>query len=145
MKVIFLDVDGVLNSAGLLYHYGFDYLDEDMVSLFCRVVKETGAEVVLSSSWRLNGRSRSIVSEALAVHDVEIVGTTPRLRGEPRYREISEWLSDHPDVERYAILDDDPEAGGGMGGSFFMTDLEIGLDEATARKVVRHLGPAKAS
>lgn len=139
MKVIFLDVDGVLNSAGLLYHYGFDYLDEDMVSLFSWVVERTGSEVVLSSSWRKHERATRLVSEALARYGVVIMDKTPSFDLGPRSNEISDWLSRHAEVEKYAILDDNSEAGIGMEHGFFKTDLEVGLDEATAGRLIRYL------
>ena len=65
MKVIFLDIDGVLNNQTLLYHYGLDYIDGDMVELLKHVVSATGAEIVLSSSWRLDGYSKKVVGKEL--------------------------------------------------------------------------------
>ena len=55
MKIIFLDVDGVLNSQDLLERCGEDKLvpiDEENIRCLKEIVDETGAEIVLSSSWR---------------------------------------------------------------------------------------------
>lgn len=145
MKVIFLDVDGVLNTASLLYHYGIHYIDEDLVDLFSTIVEKTGAEIVLSSTWRLKEGDRGMVSSALARRGMEIHGATPRIHNAPRAEEIKKWLSERPEVDRYAILDDDLAAGIGMENNFFPTDFEIGLEERTAARIVRHLGLKRAS
>lgn len=48
-KVIFLDIDGVLNDEE---HTSESYLDSMMVGRLKRIIDETGAEIILSSSWR---------------------------------------------------------------------------------------------
>lgn len=139
MKVIFLDVDGVLNNSTLLYHYGLDYIDAEMTELVASLVKSTGAKVVLSSSWRLHSHSEKTVRDFLADYGVEIMDVTPHLPRKRRCLEISRWLADHLEVTYYAIIDDDPHAGVGMEDCFFMTDPENGLDIRTAEAVLDHL------
>ena len=51
MKVIFLDVDGVLNSAQ--DGYSIRLKTDSHLKLLQYIVKETGAKIVLSSSWRI--------------------------------------------------------------------------------------------
>ena len=54
MKVIFLDVDGVLNSQQLFEKCEDDQLisvDEDNIKNLKTIVDATGAKIVLSSSW----------------------------------------------------------------------------------------------
>ena len=54
MKVIFLDVDGVLNTKYSKSRCGrFIGIDKDKVAQLKRIVDETDAEIVLSSTWRL--------------------------------------------------------------------------------------------
>ena len=50
-KVIFLDIDGVLNDEGKNYGKGVK-IDSDMVKNLAYIVKMTGADVILSSSWK---------------------------------------------------------------------------------------------
>jgi HAD domain in Swiss Army Knife RNA repair proteins len=145
MNVIFLDVDGVLNTVGLLYHYGFEYIDEDMVELLSKLVRKTGSKIVLSSTWRLDNKSRGLVDEALARYGMSILDRTPKIEGAVRSEEISDWLGRHPEVVRYAIIDDTAEAGMGLEKNFFRTDPDIGLDEKTVGEIFRHLGSQKAS
>ena len=137
MKVIFLDIDGVLNNQTLLYHYGLDYIDGDMVELLKHVVSATGAEIVLSSSWRLDGYSKKVVEKELEKMKMELLDCTVRIEGKKRADEIKEWLGRHK-VNKYAILDDDEDAG--LGNNFFQTDAEKGLTGEIAKRVIKHLG-----
>lgn len=138
MKVIFLDIDGVLNTPGHLYHYGLDYIDEGMTELFSGIVRATGSEIVLSSSWRLEKHSKKTAQKALGEFGLEILDITPSILG-PRGREILAWLEGRP-VEAYAVIDDNPDAGFGTGKNFFKTDPEKGLDDMVAEKIIKHLG-----
>lgn len=47
MKIIFLDIDGVLN-----YENSKSKVEEEKVKLLKEIVDKTGAEIVLSSDWR---------------------------------------------------------------------------------------------
>jgi len=140
LKVIFLDVDGVLNSHALIYHYGFDYIDEGLLELLATVVNKTGSEVVLSSTWRLEERNRNLVKASLSRFGMKLFDWTKSIAGGYRCDEISEWLNRHPKVKKYAILDDDPDAGCGAGKNFFMTDPDVGMTNEIANKIIKHLG-----
>ena len=65
MKVIFLDIDGVLNSDEYVDKVkksdiqGIERdIDIEKVKLLKRAIDETGAKVVLSSSWRYTKNAR---------------------------------------------------------------------------------------
>jgi hypothetical protein len=138
MKVVFLDVDGVLNNFDLIRTNGFDYIDGDMVRRLGLVISQTQAYIVLSSYWRLSPKDRVLVDQALKEWGMFIHDRTPHVPG-PRYVEISQWLGENPEVGHYAILDDDEDAGVGMETSFFQTDPEIGITFEIAKKVIAHL------
>ena len=140
LKVIFLDVDGVLNSHVLIYHYGFDYIDEGLLELLATVVNKTGSEVVLSSIRRLQERNRNLVKASLSRFGIKLLDWTKKIAASHRCDEISEWLDRHPKVKKYAILDCDPDAGCGAGKKFFMTDPDVGMTNEIANKLIRHLG-----
>ena len=68
MKVIFLDIDGVLNSDEYLDKVknsdiqGIERdIDVEKVKLLKRAIDETGARVVLSSSWRYTRNARYLL------------------------------------------------------------------------------------
>lgn len=134
-KIIFLDVDGVLNSMRTLQRFGWDFIDPILVALVARIVRETEAKIVLSSTWRMGEESKKMVEVALAEHNLEILDITPVLNG-PRQTEIQAWLDVNP-TSTFAIIDDDIDAE--IEGSFFRTDDEFGLTVTIAERVIEHL------
>ena len=53
MKVLFLDVDGVLNYEGCDSYFGsVHFVVEEKVRLLADIISETDAEIVLTSTWR---------------------------------------------------------------------------------------------
>lgn len=127
-KLIFLDIDGVLNDELTgLYQSTDGYWPEikpDCVKAFNRIIRATEAKIVLSSSWRyhiLNGNmSLHGFFVLLRSHGVrgELVGHTRESSDslEPRWIQIKDWLKDNRSDEfrRCCILDDDPSAFGGI-------------------------------
>ena len=99
MKVVFLDIDGVLS---------FDAVTIDIPSLkrLKRILDETGAKVVLSSAWRIFPDGRDQVKEALKSIGHDMLDCTPE-DGPTRGAEINQWLREHPEVENFVIIDDD--------------------------------------
>jgi len=137
VKVIFLDIDGVLNSVKTVYRSGFDFIDPVLVSLLSDIVKATGAEIVLSSTWRLCDKDLNLVKNALYEYNMSLIGVTPYLSS--RNEEIREWMVGKA-VLKFAILDDMKEAGIGFGDNFFRTDESRGLTVEIAESVIKHLG-----
>lgn len=108
MKVIFLDVDGVLNSMQTPAWMGDDW-DLPLAKHIChlhRVVAETGAVIVVSSSWREYPYAMRKLELALKVFELPIYDVTPVIDLD-RPAEIRAWLQAHPQVDRYVILDDE--------------------------------------
>lgn len=143
MKVIFLDVDGVLNTPKLLKKFGFDFIDPILVALVARIVRETDSKIVLSSSWRVEERNKKMVEVALAEHGLEIFDSTPIIHREFsegnwvwRNEEIQAWI-DQNTVTKFAIIDDFDDAN--IEGSFFQTDEDVGLTVSIAEKIIVHL------
>ncbi len=139
MKIIFLDIDGVLNHRNSPCDGGIFIIDTTLVPILARIVQATGAEIVLSSTWRILAKNREAVQRALAVHDMKFIGRTDQLNAE-RSVEILEWLHRHPQVTKFAILDDDRDAGSnGLGEYFFQTNWNNGLTDEIADRVITHL------
>ena len=86
-----------------------------------RIIDETGAEVVLSSSWRYiygqyayerfsgEDQGMEVLLENLDRYGIRIPGITPRFFDGPDGRpfEIRSWLCHRPEVENFVILDDE--------------------------------------
>lgn len=117
-KVLFLDVDGVLNSTKSLVAFGNypmpkvdarekELFDLTSVELIKKVCKDTNTKIVLSSSWR-NCEDWEFVLKGLL--GLDIIDITPTIydgdRGWFRGNEIKAWLTEHPEVTKYAIVDD---------------------------------------
>lgn len=132
MKVIFLDVDGVLNmhTSGGMYA-----LNKKRLRLIQKLVQETGAFIVLSSTWRKFTKALKKISRVLSYRGIKILDITPDFGNFPdkerRYRghEIQYWLDHHPEVEQYVILDDDGDMLDSQLRNFVQTDGMIGLTE----------------
>lgn len=134
MKVIFLDVDGVLNSNGERgVRRGTNGLDPVLVRRYLNLAAATNAFTVISSTWRLSADTREML-EAAGIHSI---GSTPDFRSySERAEEIEEWLRLHPKVTAYAILDDDammlPHQ------PFFHCDYREGLTDEVVWRVIQH-------
>lgn len=137
MKILFLDIDGVVNSVknfnpknNTLYP-----LDRYCAFLVGRIVLQTGCKVVLSSSWRHDPKAVQSVSQSV----VELFDITPTL-GKYRGDEVQAWLDQHPEVTKYAILDDDMDFYVYQAPNFFKTRfMEEGLTDEIAEAVIKHL------
>lgn len=145
LRVLFLDVDGVLNSNeffaraiannnGQPIPMGARHLDPEAVRRVQQLVQKTRATVVLSSTWRY-GWPIMTISQWLGVR---IYGATAveRFRGN-RSTEIDGWL-DRFRPDRYAILDDDRDIYG-HDDHFVQTDVRVGLTDDDCRRVARIL------
>jgi hypothetical protein len=141
MKVIFLDVDGVLNNWEGLSQYGIHYIDAEKVSLLKAIVFATEAKIVLSSTWRIRKEDFDMVKAVLLSQGMEIYDVTPQVFSGYRSREIGLWLEEKAvlPIDKYAILDDDTTAGTSREHSYFQTDMIEGLTSKIAEKVIKHL------
>lgn len=86
-----------------------DMLDERAIVQLKKIIEATNAEIVLSSSWRWYKNTRDKVHHQLRLKGIDFVDTTPRETDITMSRgaEIKEWLNNHPEVEKFVILDDD--------------------------------------
>lgn len=156
MKVIFLDVDGVLNYEGCDSYYGGVYFVlEEKMRLLAEIVRKTEAKIVLTSTWRQGaadlaaGRNSfeadlyEALQDALEEHDLQLYGFTKwdeLTRGE----QIGAWIrhteKETETVEAFVILDD-LEAGqfGQYADCLIQTDLGSGLEKHHVALAIRLL------
>ena len=135
MKVLFLDIDGVINCKTSNFKTDLWPLDRYMAFLVGKIEMYTDCKVVLSSSWRKHPEGVAIVEKSLAIKLFDITGNEGKIRGD----EIQAWLERHPEVTRYAILDDDSDMLESQLPNFFQTKWETGLTDEIAEKVISHL------
>jgi hypothetical protein len=134
VKVLFLDIDGVCNRLGTRQTYhGFVGIDPELAAHIVKIQRDTGCKVVLSSSWRLMADGRQVVEkQACGIFDV-----TPNLPGGFRGDEIQAWLDEHPEVTRYAIVDDSSDFHGTQ--PLFRTTWSTGITDEVANEITEYL------
>lgn len=171
MKIIFLDIDGVLNhqrffkerfdarkqdkllekkDGKLVKKSEIDFyaeeIDPESVENLNELIENTGAKVVISSTWRL-GKG---IEELQAILEKkgfkgEIIGKTPVGCGCcQRGNEIHQWLEDNRDIvgessHDYIILDDDSDMLYWQRNNFINVDQYVGLTPKQVYKATRFL------
>jgi hydroxymethylpyrimidine pyrophosphatase-like HAD family hydrolase len=150
MKVIFIDVDGVLAP------WGIRGLCPHRLNLFAALAKATGAFVVLSSTWRLpqcKEQCKRLRVELFA-RGVEIYDSTPELqepigtgllvKSQQRGQEIQAWINAYRQViTSFVILDDDPnDEMGTLKKHLIKCDGYQGLTETQCAEITRRLNPS---
>jgi hypothetical protein len=134
MKVIFLDIDGVLNCRKTPNPRKFPYIvDEQLLARYHAVLRRTGARTVLASTWRYD----PVGCFAAKHHGVPFIDVTPDLPKQPRSKEVVEWLRQHPEVTRYAVLDDDNDGLDSL--PLFQPSPRTGLSDAIAAGLADYL------
>lgn len=127
MKVLFLDIDGplvnhrshlVMQELDQGMMSSFDPISVGLVNLICQ---NTGAKIVISSTWRL---IHPDIKEILTAHGIKDEFhpdyKTPVTRmGHGRGAEIKSWLDNHPETKHWCAIDDNT--------SGFVGDLKDGL------------------
>jgi|ERR1035437_754536 hypothetical protein len=137
MKILFLDIDGVCNCEGTRQrHRGFIGIDPYMAFLVGKLTLAVpDLKVVLSSSWRHFPGGREEVEKQV----VPIFDQTPiSPNGEKRGDEIKMWLDLHPEVVKYAILDDDTDMLEEQFPNFFRTQWKTGITPEDVEKIIKH-------
>jgi hypothetical protein len=108
-KIVFLDFDGVLNCEQSNEQLGTRYrFSPGGVGSLNEILQQTGAWVVITSSWRENWslRENAEFLERDGVLPNRVIGKTPALNDQ-RGHEIAAWLHAVPYlVESFVILDD---------------------------------------
>tara|TARA_Y100000310_G_C20641622_1_gene794276 strand:- start:380 stop:847 length:468 start_codon:yes stop_codon:yes gene_type:complete len=152
MKIIFLDVDGVLNNVNDGTFSQSQAISGENFNNLKHIVAATNAKVVLSTSWR-HDAGLAIISKHLEDANIEVIGLTPSLcptiimndeDDVPRSVEIQVWLDKNvakfDDLVIYVILDDeDHAADNNMQMNFIHVNTRTGLTEDDATKAVEIL------
>lgn len=163
-KILFLDIDGVLNTER--WHkkmieshapkdsFGYDF-DPEAVANLRHIVEATGAEIVISSSWK--GYGMDGLQELWETRDLpgKVIDFTPDVVTDEmllqinleevdmmicRGKEIKKWLSMHKNkVSHYAILDDYDDMLPEQMPHFVQTNYEVGISKQDADRVIEIL------
>lgn len=159
-KVIFLDIDGVLNT-GRWYtqmdrntpkdKYGYAF-DPNAVANLKRIIDETGADIVISSSWKSFGFSELEDMWQDRGLPGKLIGITPNSVSDEmllnadldhmelfsiRGMEVKEWLSKNgKNVSHYVIIDDMDNFLPEQQTHFVWTDPDVGITKEDAEQAI---------
>ena len=162
IKVIFLDIDGVLNVYGIEYDEYGQIFHEHLVDNLRRIIDETGAKIVISSTWRFYGLKRmqemwkfrnlpgEVIDITIDCYDLIKEGRFEFYDDVMRGHEIQDWIDDNSHrLENYVILDDDNDFLPEQRGNFVRTanninhsdcvDVGYGLTKICSEKAIRIL------
>lgn len=158
MKVIFLDIDGVLNSEEFFTirtqncrydEYRKAGYDTKMSRALCNLdglpianlnflISQTGAKIVVSSTWRSEDPWLQEVFSVVGIPSY--IDITPYTSTRHRGTEIQQWLDKHPEVENYVILDDDNDMLDKQLNNFVQTDAyKRGLSLVNVEQAIKIL------
>ena len=119
MKIIFLDIDGVLNCNTSKSRCGdFIGIDKDKVKRLASIVEQTNAKLVLISDWKIgwepfkrydkveNPHAKYLDDHLERKGKLYLIDKTRESNLNLRGSGIRDWLTKHPDVTAWVILDD---------------------------------------
>lgn len=163
MKILFLDIDGVLNTHDHNALAKSGRIHPDKVERLNYILQSTRAKIVLSSAWRyllhrgecnLSGLQRLLSSHGVMADS--LVSVTPPSEGrtgywdgnpatwineEDRGGDIAKWLRTTPlPVTQYAVVDDIDLKISLYGHPFVQTDWPKGLTNRNAEDLIKLLG-----
>lgn len=153
--ILFLDVDGVLNSHGMP---GSDSgLCIKRLRMLGRVVEQTRCRIIISSAWRymgigpmsvlfqcLVGAAAGSLGDQMLVGAIykAVVGACPiEPAGCPVSRDqlIRDWIEANGEPQAFAVLDD-LQCVGSFGDRAVICDPKVGLTWEKAEKLISLLG-----
>lgn len=146
-RVIFLDIDGVIRHNGSLLYLDYDLSDlaynltqqyktnyqqyskeelgvvyydwdREAIERLKHIIQQTGAKIVITSTWREQGLQRLIDFFRLYGLENVVIGMTDKLNSKDkaiisnykyyhlRTLEILTYLQNHPEIESYVTIDD---------------------------------------
>ncbi|MDU1348759.1 HAD domain-containing protein [Clostridium butanoliproducens] len=157
MKVIFLDVDGVLNSEEFLENNQDEVIDRNNVTVLKNIIDKTGAVIVMSSGWRLwfdedmmpNDGYSQYLYDILSEFDIKLFDKTPDFSTEEirtrktfshvKAKEIIAWLSEHKTVGKYIVLDDLDLKNEEINSHLVRTNAMVGITEEDGKCAIQYL------
>lgn len=117
MKILFLDIDGVLNSRHFFLKQknnlsiSENAIDPIAVDILNKIVMLTSCDIVISSTWRLPYLWDNKIEDLFALLKnvgikANFVGITPDSNYTCRGDEIQAWLDKNQNIDSFVIIDD---------------------------------------
>lgn len=161
-RIIFLDIDGVLNSNFWNESHQREIsdgtlIDESKIDILCKLVEDTDAQIILHSGWKywFDSDLKPLRKEAenlralLEKEGLTIAGVTPdhateEIRKSKKFSlvkagEILAWLEQHNDVNAWVVLDDLDLHNAEIEKHQIRTDQSVGLTDEDVEKAKEKL------
>lgn len=156
-KIIFLDIDGVLNSNFWNDTHQKEISDDTLIDigkiqLLSKLIRATNAKIILHSGWKFwfdsnlkplrkeaENLKRLLWQEGLQVEGVTPDFSTEEIRRSKKFSlikaaEILAWLAEHKEVDKWIVIDDLDLHNSEIRAHQLKTDSGVGL---TAEDVCR--------
>ena len=104
-NVIFLDIDGVLNTSGDTNLKG-DMFEIKKFKNVCNLSCDTLSKIVIISDRRLYEKERNVITNMFHDYGISIDYLSVKRTHRKRSDEIKYYLSNNKDINKYVILDD---------------------------------------
>ena len=158
MRIVFLDIDGVLNSDAwdnkrqtTSNDFLKDQFDPEAINLLNELLERIDAQIVLASTWRLNFDLEQM-NELFSSIGIKrgIVSFTPNLNAGAGYltrgNEVLKWIIDNKNIIKskplsysdYIILDDKADYLISQTNNFFQTDKTVGLTPQVVQRIINN-------
>lgn len=145
MKVIFLDFDGVITTPDTKWNISLSH-----VKRIKKICDQTGAKLVISSSWQRYGREKKetreervknwlngilmknikgAIKKFFEDYTYDMSGRFYGEFGNVRGSDIKSWLTRNPDVDNYVIIDDEGDMLNEQLFNFVQTDFVFGIQD----------------
>lgn len=144
MKVLFLDFDGVLNIWPNPGRNG-EFHKPACINLEFLLNKVPDLKIVVSSSWRAFGYEavRDVLKsngiDPRKVIDITGDEVSPSDGKKDRDYQIECWLKKHPEVKKFAVVDDESYDMALVANKMVKTDRYVGLTQAAVERLIHIL------
>jgi len=140
-RVLFLDIDGVLNRTGFAPPAAdgmSSWIEPELAARLAAILEATGAQIVLSTSWRLESSLEELRAElhACGIDGTRVLDATPELDTDERWPEIEAWMQTHGVPPESVVIVEDFYEMGPLAARTVMTDADRGLDETAASAIM---------
>lgn len=141
MRVLFLDVDGVLNRTGFSPQATVgmrSWIEPELAARLVATLETIDAKIVLSTSWRIDSSLAELRAElhASGIDGSRLLDMTPDLPDDERWPEIAAWMKQHAVAPEDVVILEDFYEMGPLAARAVMIDPDTGLDEAAASAIV---------
>ena len=118
-----------------------DILDVRAICQLRRIVETTGAEIILSSSWRWYKEEKETIHRQLRAKNIDFIDITPTEISfkMDKTSEINAWLNEHLEIENFVILDDEQIKDEKLIPHWVKTNFKHGLTREKAEQAIKIL------